>query len=307
MPEQTNQTGGSGEAMREAAQKAKVVLEALPYIRQFHGQTIVIKYGGHAMVDETLKRQFALNVILLKYIGLNPVVVHGGGPQIGEMLKKLNIASQFRQGLRITDEATMDVVEMVLVGKVNKQIVNQLNLQGGKAVGLSGKDGQLIKARKLEMVLERKDMPPEIIDLGKVGEVLDINTRLISSLEREGFIPVIAPVGVDDEGETYNINADSVAGAVAGALKAKRLILLTDVAGILDKDKNLISSMNERQAVRAIEDGTVTGGMIPKIKCCLEALHSGVEKAHILDGRIENSLVLELFTAGGIGSEIVSG
>ncbi len=304
MPEQTNQTSGSGEAMREAAQKAKVVLEALPYIRQFHGQTIVIKYGGHAMVDETLKRQFALNVILLKYIGLSPVVVHGGGPQIGEMLKKLNIASHFRQGLRITDEATMDVVEMVLVGKVNKQIVNQLNLQGGKAVGLSGKDGQLIKARKLEMVLERKDMPPEIIDLGKVGEVLDINTRLINSLEREGFIPVIAPVGVDEEGETYNINADSVAGAVAGALKAKRLILLTDVAGILDKDKNLVSSMNERQAVRAIEDGTVTGGMIPKIKCCLEALHSGVEKAHILDGRIENSLVLELFTAGGIGSEI---
>ncbi|MFO7597690.1 MAG: acetylglutamate kinase [Desulfocurvibacter africanus] len=293
--------------MHEAALKAKVVLEALPYIRQFHGQTIVIKYGGHAMVDETLKRQFALNVILLKYIGLNPVIVHGGGPQIGDMLKKLNIVSQFRDGLRITDEATMDVVEMVLVGKVNKQIVNQLNLQGAKAVGLSGKDGLLIKARKLEMVLERKDMPPEIIDLGKVGEVLEINTKLIASLEREGFIPVIAPVGVDDEGETYNINADSVAGAVAGALKAKRLILLTDVAGILDKDKQLISSMNERQAMQAIENGTVTGGMIPKIKCCLEAIHSGVEKAHILDGRLENSLVLELFTMGGIGSEIVAG
>lgn len=307
MTEQISQSSTRDETVREAALKAKVVLEALPYIRQFHGQTIVIKYGGHAMVDETLKRQFALNVILLKYIGLNPVVVHGGGPQIGEMLKKLNITSQFRQGLRITDEATMDVVEMVLVGKVNKQIVNQLNLQGGKAVGLSGKDGQLIRARKLEMVLERKDMPPEIIDLGKVGEVLDINTRLITSLEREGFIPVIAPVGVDEEGETYNINADSVAGAVAGALKAKRLILLTDVAGIMDKDKNLISSMNERQAVQAIENGTVTGGMIPKIKCCLEALHSGVEKAHILDGRIENSLVLELFTKGGIGSEIVAG
>lgn len=307
MSELTKQTCAGTDSMHEAALKAKVVLEALPYIRQFHGQTIVIKYGGHAMVDETLKRQFALNVILLKYIGLNPVIVHGGGPQIGEMLKKLNIVSQFRDGLRITDEATMDVVEMVLVGKVNKQIVNQLNLQGAKAVGLSGKDGQLIKARKLEMVLERKDMPPEIIDLGKVGEVLDINTRLIASLEREGFIPVIAPVGVDDEGETYNINADSVAGAVAGALKAKRLILLTDVAGILDKDKRLISSMNERQAMRAIEDGTVTGGMIPKIKCCLEAIHSGVEKAHILDGRLENSLVLELFTQGGIGSEIVSG
>jgi len=297
----------ASQPMIESALKAKVVLEALPYIRQFHGQTIVIKYGGHAMVDETLKRQFALNVILFKYIGLNPVIVHGGGPQIGEMLKKLNIVSQFRDGLRITDEATMDVVEMVLVGKVNKQIVNLLNLQGGKAVGLSGKDGLLIKARKLEMVLERTDMPPEIIDLGKVGEVLDIDTRLIGSLEREGFIPVIAPVGVDDEGETYNINADSVAGAVAAALKAKRLILLTDVAGILDRDRNLISSMNERQAIKAIEDGTVTGGMIPKIKCCLEALDAGVEKAHILDGRVENSLVLELFTQGGIGSEIVSG
>ncbi|EGJ51005.1 acetylglutamate kinase [Desulfocurvibacter africanus subsp. africanus str. Walvis Bay] len=307
MSELTSKTCASADSMHEAALKAKVVLEALPYIRQFHGQTIVIKYGGHAMVDETLKRQFALNVILLKYIGLNPVIVHGGGPQIGDMLKKLNIVSQFRDGLRITDEATMDVVEMVLVGKVNKQIVNQLNLQGAKAVGLSGKDGQLIKARKLEMVLERKDMPPEIIDLGKVGEVLEINTKLIASLEREGFIPVIAPVGVDDEGETYNINADSVAGAVAGALKAKRLILLTDVAGILDKDKRLISSMNERQAMQAIENGTVTGGMIPKIKCCLEAIHSGVEKAHILDGRLENSLVLELFTMGGIGSEIVAG
>ena len=290
----------------DKAVNAKVILEALPYIRQFHGQTVVIKYGGHAMVDETLKHQFALNVILLKYIGINPVVVHGGGPQIGEMLKKLNIACEFREGLRVTDQATMDVVEMVLVGKVNKQIVNLLNLNGAKAVGLSGKDGQLIRARKLEMVLEKKDAPPEIIDLGKVGEVVEIHAGLIRSLERDGFIPVIAPVGVDDDGETYNINADSVAAAVADAVGAKRLILLTDVPGILDKNKQLISSLNKLQASRVMEDGTAIGGMIPKIKCCLEAIEGGVQKAHILDGRIENSVILELFTTGGIGTEIVA-
>jgi len=285
--------------------KAKLLLEALPYIRDFYGQTVVIKYGGHAMKDDQLKRAFALNIVLLRYIGVNPVIVHGGGPQIGKMLDQLGICCQFREGLRVTDQATMDVVEMVLVGKVNKEIVNLLNLHGGKAVGLSGKDGRIINAQKMEMVIPHKDMPPEIIDLGKVGEVTDIRTGLIRTLEAEGFIPVIAPVGVDDEGETYNINADAVAGAVAAALEAKRLILLTDVTGVLDPDGNLISSMNRYKAVDALERGVVRGGMIPKVKCCLEAVEAGVEKAHIIDGRLENSILLEMFTKGGIGTEIV--
>jgi len=286
-------------------EKARLLLEALPYIRDFYGKTIVIKYGGHAMVDEDLKRAFALNVILLKYVGLNPVIVHGGGPQIGKMLDQLGIACQFRQGLRITDTATMDVVEMVLAGKINKQIVSLINRHGGMSVGLSGKDGNLIQARKLEMVLERKDAPPEIIDLGKVGEVTGINATLINTLKGQGFIPVIAPVGVGEEGETYNINADAVAGAVAVALSAKRLVLLTDVAGVLDAEGNLISSLDLREASVAIEEGTVKGGMIPKMKCCMEAVDGGVEKAHVLDGRVENSIILELFTTSGIGTEIV--
>ena len=285
--------------------KARLLLEALPYIRKFFGKTVVIKYGGHAMVDEALQKSFALNIILLKYIGINPVIVHGGGPQIGNMLKQLNITSEFRQGLRVTDDATMDVVEMVLVGKVNKNIVNLINLNGGMAVGLSGKDGKLISARKLEMVLEKGDAPPEIIDLGKVGEVTGINTGLITTLLGQGFIPVIAPVGVDEAGETYNINADTVAGAVAAALGAKRLVLLTDVAGVLDKDKNLISSLDIIEASEAMASGVLTGGMIPKVTCCMEAVDAGVEKAHILDGRVENCIILEFFTNSGIGTEIV--
>ena len=285
--------------------KARLLLEALPYIRKFFGKTVVIKYGGHAMVDEALQKSFALNIILLKYIGINPVIVHGGGPQIGNMLKQLNITSEFRQGLRVTDDATMDVVEMVLVGKVNKNIVNLINLNGGMAVGLSGKDGKLITARKLEMVLEKGDAPPEIIDLGKVGEVTGINTGLITTLLGQGFIPVIAPVGVDEAGETYNINADTVAGAVAAALGAKRLVLLTDVAGVLDKDKNLISSLDIIEASQAMASGVLTGGMIPKVTCCMEAVDAGVEKAHILDGRVENCIILEFFTNSGIGTEIV--
>jgi acetylglutamate kinase len=292
--------------MLSEPEKAKVLLEALPYIREFYKQTVVIKYGGHAMKDENLKKSFALNVILLKYIGLNPVIVHGGGPQIGRMLEQLNIHCQFREGLRVTDQATMDVVEMVLVGKVNKEIVNLLNLHGGNSVGLSGKDGGLIRARKLEMVVDKKDAPPEIIDLGKVGEVTDINTSLIRTLQSEGFIPIIAPVGVDEEGETYNINADSVAGAMATALGAKKLILLTDVAGIMDGEGNVLSSLNRDGALEVIHGRVARGGMIPKIKCCLEAVMSGVDKAHIIDGRVENSLILELFTRGGIGSEIVA-
>jgi len=285
--------------------KAKVLLEALPYIRAFFGKTLVIKYGGHAMVDEELKTSFALNVILLKFIGVNPVIVHGGGPQIGRMLDQLGIDCSFREGHRVTDTATMDVVEMVLAGKINKQIVNLINLNGGNCVGLSGKDGRLIQARKLEMVLEKKNAPPEIIDLGKVGEVTGVNAKLIETLLAEGFIPVIAPVGVDAEGETYNINADAVAGAVAVALGAKRLLLLTDVAGVKDANGELISSMDLREASEAIASGAIKGGMIPKVKCAMEAVEGGVEKAHILDGRVENSILLELFTASGVGTEMM--
>ncbi len=289
----------------KASYKARILLEAMPFIREFYGQTVVIKYGGHAMTDQDLKKSFALNVILLKYIGINPVIVHGGGPQIGRMLEQLGIACQFHQGLRITDQATMDVVEMVLVGKVNKEIVNLINLNGGRAAGLSGKDGQTIMARKLEMVIDKADAPPEIIDLGKVGEVVDIDTRLIKAVQDQGFIPIIAPVGVDESGQTYNINADYVASSVASALKAQKLILLTDVQGVKSGTGEIISSLTRREAVDIIESGTASGGMIPKIKCCLEAIEEGVQKAHIIDGRVENSIVLEIFTPGGIGTEVV--
>lgn len=286
--------------------KAKILLESLPYIRQFYGQTLVIKYGGHAMQDEQLQRQFAMNVVLLKYIGLNPVIVHGGGPQIGHMLSQLGITSEFKEGLRVTDQATMDVVEMVLVGRVNKNIVNLINQNGGSAVGLSGKDGGLIQARKFEMVISKQDAPPEIIDLGRVGEVVQVRTEVIKALDRDRFIPIIAPVGVDEDGETYNINADSVAGATAVALGAKRLILLTDVAGVLAISGEILSTLTRREVMEAIGNGTVHGGMIPKLKCCVHAVEGGVEKAHIIDGRQENSLLLELFTQAGIGTEIVS-
>ena len=284
--------------------KAHLLLEALPYIRQFFGKTVVIKYGGHAMIDEALKKSFALNVVLLKYIGVNPVIVHGGGPQIGKMLAQLGIESRFEQGLRVTDKATMDVVEMVLVGKINKEIVGLVNLNGGNSVGLSGKDGWLIRAKKVELVVKREDAPPEIIDIGNVGEPVAINAKLINSLTASGVIPVIAPVGVDDAGNTYNINADTVAGAVAQALSAKRLILLTDVAGVLDAEGALIPSLSVGQAAKAIEDGVAKGGMIPKLQCCMEAVQSGVDKAHVIDGRVENSLILELFTKSGVGTEV---
>ena len=287
--------------------KAHLLLEALPYIRNFYGQTVVIKYGGHAMVDEQLQESFALNVILLKYIGINPVIVHGGGPQIGRMLKLLNIESQFKQGLRVTDDATMDVVEMVLVGKVNKNIVNLINLNGGTAVGLSGKDGSLTRAEKYYLNEEKqKDMPTEIIDVGLVGKVKEINAGLIQSLVKDGFIPVIAPTGMGDSGETYNINADIVAGEVAAALKAEKLVLLTDVEGVWDRDRQLINTMDNRRALQMIDDGTIAGGMFPKVKCCLKALRGGVGKAHIIDGRVEHAVLLEIFTDVGIGTEIRS-
>jgi acetylglutamate kinase len=290
--------------MQEAMEKAKVLLESLPYMREFSGQTVVIKYGGSAMTDERLKQSFALNIVLLKYIGINPVIVHGGGPQIGKMLTQLGIDSTFKQGLRVTDPETMDVVEMVLGGKVNKEIVNLVNQSGGLAVGLSGKDGRLIEAEKMEMILSRKDAPPEIIDLGRVGEVRHIRTALPDALQQRGFIPIIAPVGVDESGATYNINADDVTAAVAEALGARRMILLTDVEGVKAGDE-LISSLSCRDAVRAIEDEQIQGGMIPKVKCCMEALECGVQKTHIIDGRVENSILLEMFTNAGIGTEIV--
>ncbi len=285
--------------------KSKVLIECLPYLREFHNQTVVIKYGGHATTDAALKKAFALNIALLKLVGVNPVVVHGGGPQIGKRLEQLNIQSSFLEGQRITDDATMDVVEMVLVGTVNQEIVSLMNTSGVTAVGVSGKDGRTIMAQRLEIVLNRKDAPPEILNIGKVGEVARVNTELLSTLQQSGFVPVIAPVGTDENGETYNINADSVAGAVAGALRAKRLLLLTDVPGILDKDKELIRSLTRKQALALFEDNTVFGGMIPKVKCCLEALEEGVEKAMIIDGRVENCILLELLTDAGIGTEIV--
>ncbi len=290
--------------MEEEKRKAEVLLEALPYIRLFSGAVIVIKYGGHAMIDEELKKGFALNVVLLKYIGLHPVIVHGGGPQIGSMLDQLGIASRFCQGLRVTDAPTMDVVEMVLCGKVNKEIVNLLNVSGGRAVGLSGKDGNLIQARQLSVSKETGGQAE--IDLGQVGEVQRIETALVHSLQQDGFIPVIAPVGVDAHGKTYNINADSVAGAIASAMRAKKLIILTDVPGVLNEQKELVSSLTMEQARQAISSGMIQGGMIPKIECCLEALQGGVEKTHILDGRQMNCLVLELFTKSGTGTQIVS-
>jgi acetylglutamate kinase len=285
--------------------KAETLLEALPYMRAFQGQSLVIKYGGAAMIEPELKRAFAQDITLFQYLGIHPVVVHGGGPQIGKVLAKMEIPTRFVEGLRVTDESTMDVVEMVLAGKVNKEIVNLINSAGGAAVGLSGKDGQLLKAQKMEFYRPREDEPPEIIDIGLVGEVTAVNTNLIRTLQAQHFIPVIAPVGVGEHGETYNINADLVAGAVAAALGAAKLILLTDVPGVLDREKRLVSSLTRRQAVALIDEEIVVGGMLPKIKCCLEALDEGVAKAHILDGRALHAVLLEIFTDTGIGTEIV--
>ena len=291
---------------RELKDRAKVLIEALPYIQRFKNATIVVKYGGHAMVDEQLKKSFALDIILMKFVGLHPVVVHGGGPQIGELLKRLSIESSYVDGMRVTDSETMDVVEMVLVGKVNKEIVNLINQNGGQSVGLSGKDGRLILARKMKYVKERSgNRPPEIIDMGMVGEITAINHQVVLSLLDSQFIPVIAPVGAGKDGETYNINADLVAGGVAASLKARKLILLTDQKGVLNKEGELISTLTAADAQDRIADDTVKGGMIPKVRCCLEALEGGVGKAHIIDGREEHAILLEIFTRGGIGTEIV--
>jgi acetylglutamate kinase len=284
---------------------ADILVESLPYIRRFSGMTLVVKYGGHAMVDELLKADFAQDITLLKFIGLNPVIVHGGGPQINSVLKRMGISPQFVRGMRLTDAPTMDVVEMVLGGKLNKAIVAQINQHGGKAVGLSGKDGGLITAEKLHIVYQPdENSPPEIIDPGLVGQVTQINPEIILTLTEHGFIPVIAPVGAGAEGETYNINADLVASHVAMALTAGRLILLTDVDGILDASGTLISSLNAEIAQRMIQDKTISGGMIPKVEYALEAVKRGVQKVHIINGTRRHALLLELFTDKGIGTEV---
>ncbi|WP_281184468.1 acetylglutamate kinase [Trichlorobacter lovleyi] len=290
--------------MKHLIDKANTLMEALPYIRRFSGRTFVIKYGGHAMSDERLKESFALDVIMLKSLGINAVIVHGGGPQINETLKRYGIVSEFVRGMRVTDGETMSVVEMVLVGQVNKEVVGYLNQHGGKAVGLCGKDGSLLLSKKLLQEVTGEDGAIEQIDIGYVGDVVKVNTDLIKSLEQGGYLPVIAPVGVGLAGESYNINADVVAGRVAAALNAEKLILLTDTPGVLDKDKQLIQKISVAQMHRLIEDESITGGMIPKVVCCAEALNDGVKKAHIIDGRMEHSVLLEIFTDVGIGTEI---
>ena len=303
------ESGVMAKNVKENIKKAKVLIEALPYMQEFRHKTIVIKYGGHAMVDEQLKKQFALDVILLKQIGINPVIVHGGGPQINELLDRLDIKPSYVQGMRVTDGATMDVVEMVLVGKVNKEIVGLINHCGGKAVGLSGRDGDLVCAEKLKVSSKKAgeaitDTPPELIDLGRVGRVTKVNTGVLESLNLKDFIPVIAPVGVGGDGQAFNINADLVAGAIAGALAAEKLMLLTDVPGVKDKNGKLINWLPHQELEELIEEGTIVGGMIPKVRCCQDALQNGVAKTYIVDGRVEHSILLEMFTKEGVGTEI---
>ncbi len=295
--------------MQESIDRAKGLIESLPYMQEFRHKTVVIKYGDHAMVDENLKRQFALDVILMKQIGINPVIVHGGGPQINRLLDRLEIKPSYVQGMRVTDGETMSVVEMVLVGKVNKEIVGNINHCGGRAVGLSGRDGDLVCAEKLRVSKKNDealaDAPPELIDLGRVGRVTQINPEVLQVLDREDFIPVIAPVGVGEDGQAFNINADLVAGAVAAELKAAKLILLTDVAGVQDKEGTLLRSLKQEALEGLIENETIAGGMIPKVRCCTDALSRGVAKTHIIDGRIEHAILLEIFTREGIGTEII--
>jgi acetylglutamate kinase len=291
--------------MQKLIDKANILMEALPYIRRFSGKTIVIKYGGHAMADEALKESFALDVILLKSLGINPVIVHGGGPQINDTLKRYGIVSEFVKGMRVTDSATMGVVEMVLTGQVNKEVVGYLNQHGGRAVGLSGKDGNLLICEKLLQEIKQDDGKVEMVDIGFVGNVVKVNQELIQTLEHGKFIPVIAPVGVGVNGESYNINADLVAGKVAGALKAEKLILLTDVAGVKNQAGNLLESIALADVPGLIDNATITGGMIPKVTCCVDALNEGVKKAHIVDGRVQHAVLLEIFTDVGVGTEII--
>ena len=290
--------------MKHLIDKANTLMEALPYIRRFSGKTFVIKYGGHAMADERLKASFALDVIMLRSLGINAVIVHGGGPQINQTLKRYGIVSEFVRGMRVTDSETMSVVEMVLVGQVNQEVVGYLNQHGGRAVGLSGKDGTLLLAKKLLQEIPNDEGTLEQVDIGYVGDVVKVNTDLIKTLEQGGYLPVIAPVGVGPAGESYNINADLVAGRVAAALNAEKLILLTDTPGVLDGNKQLIPAIAVAEMHRLIEEEAITGGMIPKVVCCADALRDGVKKAHIIDGRMEHAVLLEIFTDIGIGTEI---
>ena len=281
--------------VQELIDKAEILLDALPYIKRFAGKTLVIKYGGHAMVDEALKSSFAQDIVLLKFVGMNPIVVHGGGPQIGNMLAQLGIPSRFVRGMRVTDPATMEIVEQVLAGSISGEIVALLNRHGARAVGLSGKDGELVVARKRSGA----------VDLGLVGEVVGVNPQVIEALA--GFVPVIAPTAADQDGQTFNINADLVAGKIAEALHAEKLVLLTDVEGVKGRDGGLISTLSTDEARELIADGVVDGGMIPKIECCMEALRGGVKQAHVIDGRVRHALLLEVLTSQGVGTEVLSG
>ena len=287
---------------------AQVLTESLPYIQRFTNKTVVVKYGGNAMIDEKLQSSFASDMVLMKLVGINPIVVHGGGPQISKLLEKLNIKSHFIDGMRVTDSATMDVVEMVLGGSVNKQIVSLINQNGGEAIGLTGKDGNLIRANRLSAKRKTPEMnAPEIIDIGHVGDVKSINISIINMLTQSNFIPVIAPVGVDDNGDSLNINADLVAGKIAGALAAEKLILLTNVAGIKDEQGNVLTGLKTQQVDALIDDGTIYGGMLPKVRCALDAVNNGVTSAHIIDGRVPNAVLLEIFTNSGVGTLIANG
>jgi len=290
-----------------ALEIANVLTEALPYIRHFSGKTIVVKYGGNAMVDEDLKQSFARDIVLMKLVGMNPVVVHGGGPQIGSLLDKLNIESHFVDGMRVTDSATMDAVEMVLGASVNKEIVSSINLHGGNAIGITGKDANLIRAKKLSVARQTPDMQAtEIIDIGHVGEVSHVNIEVIQMFLNSNFIPVIAPIGVGSDGSSYNINADLVAGKVAEAIEAEKLLLLTNVAGLLDKDKKVLTGLSTTQVDGLIADGTIHGGMLPKITCALNAVKAGVTSTHIIDGRVPHAVLLEVFTDEGVGTLITN-
>ena len=289
---------------KSAKQIAHVLMEALPYIQRFKDKTIVVKFGGNAMVDEKLKHSFAKDIILMKLVGINPIVVHGGGPQIGNFLKKLGKHSEFINGMRVTDSETMDVVEMVLGGLVNKEIVNLINRNGGKAVGLTGKDGDFIHAKKIKMGNDDPEKSSEIIDLGHVGEVESIDAAVVDMLCHSDFIPVIAPIGVGKDGRSYNINADLVAGKVAEVLNAEKLILLTNTPGILDKEGQLLTGLSIKDVDRLIADGTINGGMIPKTRCATDALKGGVSNVHIIDGRVDNAVLLELFTDQGVGTQL---
>ncbi len=290
-----------------ALQVAQVLTEALPYIQRFTGKTIVVKFGGNAMVDPLLHESFARDIVLMKLVGMNPVVVHGGGPQIGSLLERLNIRSEFVDGMRVTDSQTMDVVEMVLGGRVNKEIVASIHRSGGKAIGVTGKDGQLIRARRLTIERRGPELEaPEIIDIGHVGEVRQVDTELLKVILDSNFIPVIAPIGCDDDGQSYNINADLVAGKLAQVMQAEKLMLLTNVAGLMDGDGKVLTGLSTAEVDALIADGTVHGGMLPKISCALEAVKSGVASAHIVDGRVPHAVLLEIFTDEGMGTKITS-